>query len=100
MLFRLAEQCGAVDPWALDREIPAALVSDWARYYRQKEERYDKLEYYAVKLCRFVAAIGGIDQEDIVMPREDDEAGGDVHVKPEEAFRALALAMGATPAKG
>lgn len=91
VLFRLAEQCGAVDPWALDREIPAALVSDWARYYRQKEEQYDKLEYYAVKLCRFVAAIGGIDQADIVLPREGEAGGGEEHIKAEDAaglFRA------------
>lgn len=91
VLFRLAEQCGAVDPYALDREIPAALVSDWARYYRQKEEQYDKLEYYAVKLCRFVAAIGGIDQEGIVMPREIDETASEMHISGEQAaavFRA------------
>ena len=93
VLFRLAEQIGAVDPWALAREIPAALVADWARYYRQREEQYDKLEYYAVKLCRFVAAIGGIDQEGIVMPREGEDGGGEVHISGEQAAQVFRAAF-------
>ena len=96
-LFRLAEVLAVADPDKIEAKLPKELIVRWTRYFGQKEESYDKIEFYLVQICRFLSGVVGGEVK--LFPRGSDadgEAGEaqTTHISGEDAAGLFRAAFG------